>query len=195
MPDKEHDNLERELAELGSRIDYPPTPDVAGTVRRRLDAEASQRSGPRSALGRLAKPRWAAAAAAIILLSLSALSPTMRFTVSESVFSGSPVGAGGSGAASSAAPSEYERGTGARDEASDGAADEAPVAAGASSGAGAAGQGMLPGVGLGFGERLSPSEARARVGELLLLEAPEVAAGPAAIYAGSPPRADGAVVV
>jgi hypothetical protein len=40
MPDNERfsdSEIERDLRDLGARIEYPPTPDVASTVRRRID--------------------------------------------------------------------------------------------------------------------------------------------------------------
>ena len=44
QPDRD---LERELRELGSRVEYPPTPDLARAVRNRLDedGEPAQPSG------------------------------------------------------------------------------------------------------------------------------------------------------
>src|SRR3712207_7051951 len=43
--DRAHDHeLERELTEIGARIEYPPTPDLSRAVRRRLDEEQDRKS-------------------------------------------------------------------------------------------------------------------------------------------------------
>ena len=202
MPDREHDELQRELGDLGSRIEYPLTPDIARTVRRRLDEEAAQPPGPRGALRTLARPRWAAAAATIVLLCLTALSPALRSNVLDSASSfGSRGAAGGAGSAeggagdSSASSQEYAAQETARPD-REGAPGGAGAAGGsAASGSSAAGPAAAPGAGLGLGERLSPSEARGRVGELLLPETPELSAERAAIYSGGPSAGDGVVLV
>ena len=78
MPDRE---LERELRELGTLIDYPPTPDVAYAARNLLDEEDS-----RPQRFRMAFPtrRWAAVAAAFVLVvAVPTLSPGLRATVSD----------------------------------------------------------------------------------------------------------------
>lgn len=199
MPNREHDELGRELGELGSRIEYPPTPDVARKVRRRLDAESAERTIPRRWLGMLAEPKRAAAAAATILLFLTALSPTMRSMLSDSVFSGASGGAGqaAGGAADeagapSASSSEYATEGTAR------SSREATSGAGGS----AAGAGMPPGEDLGLGERLSTSEARSRVGDLLLPGTPAGAVEPGnfcgeseRMCAGASSEGDGVVLV
>ena len=204
MPDKEHDNLEGELAELGSRIEYPPTPDIARTVRRRLDEEAAPRPGPRRVLRTLARPGWAAAAAATVLLCLTALSPALRSTVLELASSFGSGGASGAGSAAGGAgdssPSSQESAAQEtarpdREGAPGGAGAGAAAAGGAASGSSAAGPTIAPGAGLGLGERLSPSEAQAMVGELLLPEAPGLSAERAAIYSGGPSEGGAVVLV
>ena len=193
MSDREHEDLKRELGELGSRIEYPPTPDVARTVRRRLDAEPTHRRELRSSwLRALITPKWAAAAAMIVLLSLAALVPAIRSTVTDSAsrgFSGDAgqaaggaAGAGGAangGGASGSLEAQY-----GRTEASAGAA-----AAGGSLAARSSGEA------LGFADEITEAEARARVGKLLLPEAPELAAGPREIYAGGSSEKDGVVLI
>ena len=191
--------MERELRELAPRLKYPPTPDVSQKVRRELDAEHMQRRrGPRA----FARPRWVAAAAATILLSLTVLSPAIRSTVFIS--SGASGGAGQAGGvgsgASDAASAEYaaeppiEPDGAAYGGASEDAPDEA--SAGAAAGASAATSvAPRPGSSLGLGERISSSEARSRTGELLLPEAPNLAGEPAVFYARGPSEADGVVVV
>jgi hypothetical protein len=45
MPDNwrfSEEEIEQSLRSLGARIEYPPTPDVARTVRRRLEEEQTQ---------------------------------------------------------------------------------------------------------------------------------------------------------
>ena len=171
MPDKEHDdNLEEELRDLRPRIEYPPTPDVARAVRRRLDAETSRRGGPNIWSRMLSGPGWAAAAAVAILISLIAFSPAMRSTVSDSASSFGSSGGGG-GAAGGVAEEDASAGDPSAPS-SEYAVEESvgPGRQGASGGGGAsaAGAGMPPGGTLGLGERLSTPEARARVGDLLV---------------------------
>lgn len=194
MPDREHDDgLEKELGEIGARIEYPPTPDVSRTVRRRIDTE---RSRPHNPLRMLARPKWVAAAATI-LLSLTALSPTMRSTISDYASSGASSGASGAGA-SSAPSSDYApeaTGQPVQEPPSGEAAGGAAAAGAAASGSSAAGPATPPGAALGLGERLSPSEARTRVGELLLPYTLELPVESGVIYAGGPSRGDGIVLV
>src|SRR5215212_3872145 len=80
MQDRE---LERELRELGSHIEYPPTPDLARAVRRSLDEEGEERaSRSRRVWSSLPSTRWAAAATALLLIvAVPVLSPAMRATV------------------------------------------------------------------------------------------------------------------
>src|ERR671916_1130968 len=79
MPDRE---LERELNELRGYIEYPPTPDVARAARRVLDEEVNR--GPRRFLTALPAMRWAAVAAAFVLVvAVPTLSPGLRATVSD----------------------------------------------------------------------------------------------------------------
>ncbi|MBA3490969.1 MAG: hypothetical protein H0T55_02690, partial [Rubrobacteraceae bacterium] len=81
MPDRERE-LERELRELGTLIDYPPTPDAARAARNLLDEEENE--GPRRFPLALPTLRWAAVAAAFVLVvAIPALSPTLRATVSD----------------------------------------------------------------------------------------------------------------
>ena len=79
MQDRE---LERELRELGSLIDYPPTPNVARAARNVLDEAANEQSrGLRRAFPTM---RWAAVAAAFVLVvAVPTLSPGLRATVSD----------------------------------------------------------------------------------------------------------------
>ena len=79
MPDRE---LARELRELGTLIDYPPTPDVARAARNVLDEEANDQ--PRRIRMAFPAMRWAAVAAAFVLVvAVPTLSPGLRATVSD----------------------------------------------------------------------------------------------------------------
>ena len=83
MPDNwrfSEEEFERGLKDLGARIEYPPTPDVAHAVRRKLDEEAQPRRARRRPP--FLAPRWTAVAAALVLVAVVALSPGMRATLS-----------------------------------------------------------------------------------------------------------------
>jgi hypothetical protein len=123
MPDNgrfSEQETEQRLRDLGARIEYPPTPDVARTVRRKLDEEDS----PRRALRwpPLLIPRWAAVGAALVLVAVVALSPAMRATLSGLFVTQAGMEAGGSAAKSQGGGSgdRYDQG-----------AEEAPQNAGA----------------------------------------------------------------
>ncbi len=96
MPDDgrfSDEELEQRLRDLGARMEYPPTPDVAGTVRRELDEEARS-TRPRRSLGwpPFLTPRWTAAAAALLVICAFALSPTLRSTLSSPFTTGFQAG-------------------------------------------------------------------------------------------------------
>jgi len=188
QPDRD---LERELRELGSRVEYPPTPDLARAVRSRL--EAGEQPAPRRGWFDLPVVRWTAVAAVVLLAAFPVLSPAMRDTVAgwfesgqvsssgqaadgarEATPAGGDVtlkGKGGSHAAEAARPSSVGQ----------------PMS---SSGAGE----PPSGVNLGYGEPISLREAQTRLGgsELLL---PEALGVPDQVYAGGPPRNGGVVLV
>ena len=171
MPDRE---LERELRELGSHIEYPPTPDLARAVRRSLDREVTARQArSRRFWSSLPSPRWAAAATAFLLIvAVPALSPAMRATV-VGWFEAGPT-----------ASSEQAAGEAAREFPADESAGLAP----------SAGRPRPSGGELGFGSRISLREARAGAvaGKLLL---PETLGQPDEIYAGKPPNEEGVTLV
>jgi hypothetical protein len=75
------EEIEQGLKDLGARIEYPPTPDVAHTVRRKLDEEQQPREARR--WPPFLAPRWTAVAAALVVVAVVALSPTMRTTLSD----------------------------------------------------------------------------------------------------------------
>jgi hypothetical protein len=79
MPDRE---LESELRELGALIDYPPTPDLAGSAREALEEEANDQ--PRRTWMTFPAIRWAAVAAAFVLVvAVPSLSPGLRATIGD----------------------------------------------------------------------------------------------------------------
>jgi hypothetical protein len=173
MPDRE---LERELRELGSHIEYPPTPDLARAVRRSLDQEETARpTRSRRFWSSLPSIRWAVAATAFLLIvAVPTLSPAMRATVAGWFEAGQTAGSGQA----------------ARD------AEEVPAAESGGDAALAPSSGGLRPAGgeLGFGNRISLREARTRVvaAELLL---PETLGKPDEIYAGKPPNEEGVTLV
>jgi hypothetical protein len=81
--------IEHDLRDLGARIEYPPTPDLSQAVRRQIDDEDA---GQHTARGRywpsLLTPRWAATAAALVLIAVAAFSPAVRATLSDIFVSG-----------------------------------------------------------------------------------------------------------
>ena len=86
MPDDRRfsdEEIEHSLRDLGAGIEYPATPDVARTVRRKLDEEESSPQ-PRRTLRwpPFLSPRWTAVAAALVVVCVVALSPTLRTTLS-----------------------------------------------------------------------------------------------------------------
>jgi hypothetical protein len=174
-PDRD---LERELRELGSHVEYPPTPDLARAVRRRLDGEETGRPArSRTIWPSLPSSRWAVAAAAIVLLAAAPLlSPAMRDAVNGWFEAGGTAGSGQSAGGSAALESK-------------GDAAEAPTAGRSGSGQG----GRYLGAGLGLGERVTLGEARSRTEAPILLPR---AAGPGEpeVYAGDP-REDGVTLV
>ena len=164
--------LERELAELGSRIEYPPTPDLARAVRRQL--EEGDRTPRRGGFG-LPTPsaRWAAAAALVLLLAVPVLSQAARemfsgtFVAGPAADGGKPEGVAAESGDAASRASSPERA-------------EEPI-----------------GAGMGFGEPITLREARARAGgepPVLLPRSVELGQ-PDAVYALGPPSGDGVVLV
>jgi len=106
MPDNERFSdreIESELRDLGARIEYPPTPDLAQAIRSQIDEEAAGHQARRF-WPTFIWPRWAGVAAVLVLIVVAALSPTLRTTLSdlfvsgEAANSGEQAGAGGSAA-------------------------------------------------------------------------------------------------
>lgn len=70
-------DFDRELRDLGPRVDYPPVPDLAGSVRGRLETEAGGPGSPPRARPQL---WWIAAAALVLLVAVPVFSLAMRDT-------------------------------------------------------------------------------------------------------------------
>lgn len=160
MPDRENDmdrNLEQELRDLGAHIEHPPTPDIARTVRRRLEEEEASRR--RGFWSRMPSARWAVAAAILLILVVPMFSPAFRGAVS-SVF----VSSGAGGASSQSASPAGEAGSDAPASSSEDSPDSASSAGSATSGA--AGTGSSGGE---VAEVITLEEARSRTEGLLLL--------------------------
>jgi hypothetical protein len=86
MPDDRRfsdEEMEQSLRDLGARMEYPPTPDVARTVRRKWDEEARTPESRRTLRWPpFLAPRWTAVAAAIVMICVFAFSPTLRTMLS-----------------------------------------------------------------------------------------------------------------
>ena len=203
-PDNERD-LEKELRDLGSRIEYPSTPDLARSVRRRLEQGDAER-----ARGWLAYPPpwWTAAAAMLVLvLAVPIFSPAARDTLSGLLPAGGAAGggaqsasndeadqdapSGGPAATEGAASREYSRPeTGVPQASSSGMPEEDAVGGPLPSSGGSEAASIA--ASLGLGERISLREARARgAGPILLPQFGE----PEGVYAVGPPREGGVGLV
>jgi hypothetical protein len=117
MPDDgrfSDEEIENSLGDLGARMEYPPTPDVASTVRRKLDEEERSQE-PRRRWPPFLAPGWTAVAAAIIVICVLALSPALRTLLSGPFAPGPQAGpAAGSAAKPEGGASEdrYKQGAG-----------------------------------------------------------------------------------
>ena len=74
QPDRD---LDRELRDLGPRVEYPPVPDLARSVRDRLETEAGGTGLPPRARSQL---WWIAAAALVLLVAVPVVSLAVRGT-------------------------------------------------------------------------------------------------------------------
>ncbi len=168
MPDRE---LERELRELGTLIDYPPTPDVARAARNALDEENDR---PRRFGMAFPTLRWAAVAAAFVLIvAVPTLSPDLRATVGDWFVT------------------EYFQRAG--EPAVDAGSPERQSEAGApASGVSKSGESLAPRF---SGERISLQEARARMDGALLLPRTPKPGKPDEVYASGTSREEGVVLV
>lgn len=75
--------LERALADLGRRLDYPPTRDLSGGVRARLMARPAQPRGWGAFLATRRSLAWAALALVLLAGGLLLLSPDARRAVAD----------------------------------------------------------------------------------------------------------------
>jgi hypothetical protein len=170
-------DLERELRELGSTIYYPPTPDMARAARGLLDEE--QEARPRRFRRSLPALRWAAVAAAFVLVvALPALSPTLRATISD-VFVAKDTQMAGEPAVD-AGSSERESG------------ENAPPSGLSKGGEAVSSPAQSPRF---AGERITPREARARMGGALLLPRTPELGKPDELYAIRTSWKDGVMLV
>jgi hypothetical protein len=177
-------DLERELRELGSHMEYPPTPDLARAVHRRLDQEGRVRRPARSWMTWPSLPsfRWAVVAAALVLVvGVPVLSPTMRATVTDWFEAGQTAGSGQAAGGSPSVESKED-------------VAEAPSAARGESMPSSGRGGRYLGGGLGFGERVTLREARSGTDAPVLLPRAAELGEPDEVYAGEP-REDGVVLV
>lgn len=103
-PDRD---LDRELRNLGPRVEYPPTPDIAGSVRGRLGAEAGSPGSPARSRTQL---WWIAAAALALLVAVPVFSLAMRemgggaFSAGGGAADGAAVESGGQEVGGAAGP-------------------------------------------------------------------------------------------
>jgi hypothetical protein len=174
MQDRDRE-LEGELRELGALISYPPTPDVAHATRNLLDEEAN--AGPRRFRMSLPNLRWAAVAAAFVLIvAVPTLSPGLRATVSGLFVAEDSRMAGGS--ASDAGSPEKQSEANAPGVSNGGEALRSPAPARGSK-----------------GERITQREAWARTGGPLLLPRMPRLGKPDEIYALGMTRKDGVMLI
>jgi hypothetical protein len=185
------DGLERELRELGARFEYPPTPDLAAAVRRRLDEDASPAS-PGYSL-----PVWAVAAAVIAVFVVV---PALAF-VTFAPFGGDDISGGGqvagSGEDAEKAAPEGAQGDSMTAESQQPAGSEAEapsseVGTDADQPSAASDPSSPLGEGIGFRERISLEEAEVRMGSLLLTSG---LGPPDEVYAVDGPTGNGVAFV
>lgn len=189
LPDRD---LERELRELGSRVEYPPTPDLARAVRSRLDEEGG--SAPPRGWFDLPVARWAAVAAVVLIAAVPVLSPAARDTVAG-WFEGGQASSGGEALSGGRAAGGPEDATVMMEEDAESRAD-VPQSAGGPEMPASGGETPSSARGPGFGERIPLREAETRLEgrELLLPEARGLEV-PDEVYANGPSRSGGVVLV
>jgi hypothetical protein len=85
-PDRD---LESELRDLGSRLEYPPVPDLARSVRDRLQAEGEDAGSTARARPQL---WWIAAAALVLLVAVPVVTLALRDTGGVSSLGGGAAG-------------------------------------------------------------------------------------------------------
>ncbi len=106
MPDNGPNNqtdLERELRDLGSHLEYPPTPSLARAARQRIEEQDEERTARRGRFWLPAlSPRWAVAAMFVVVLAVPALSPAARESLSGLLVVGGGASSGAGDTAQSA---------------------------------------------------------------------------------------------
>jgi hypothetical protein len=185
-PDRD---LDRELRDLGSDVEYPPTPDLARAVRQRLDEEPA----PRRGWFHRPAARWAAVAAVVLISAVPALSPAARETVAG-WFEGGQASTSGrvAGEAGEAAPADeetrvIESEAESRQDLAESGGSDIPESGG----------GSRPlGRDLGYGGRIPLREAETRLaGSELLLPRTRGLGEPDQVYAGGPSSEGGVVLL
>ena len=197
-PDRE---IERDLEKLGEKVQYPPTPDLARSVRQRLEEQPAR---GRAWIPTL-PPRWAAAAAVLLfVLAVPVFSSAARDALSG-IFSPGESG-GASGGMESAAPRDGEVSPGRAEVQEETNAqmyvEDTDGAMASSAGSGeaeyggplpsSAGGAVSIGADLGLGERISLRQARERAGAPILL--PDLGK-PDEVYALPPPHEGGVALI
>lgn len=113
MPDDRRfsdEEIEHSLRDLGAGIEYPTTPDVAHTVRHKLDEEERSPEARRTLRWPpFLAPRWTAVAAALVVICVVALSPTLRTTLSGPFAPGPQAGSEAGSAAKPESGASEER--------------------------------------------------------------------------------------
>lgn len=185
----ERHRVERNLEELGSRIEYPDTPDLARAVRHHLDADTEAHPVRGEWTWLPFSPRWAVAAVVLLLVvSLPLLSPGVRDTLSGVSLGGGSAGSAASGGSGGEAASGASGGSAT----SDGRKRDATVS-GAASGASPGGDLAATGAGKEFGASLTLDQAREKLGGRLVL--PPSLGEPAEVYALGGSEGEGVAVV
>lgn len=102
-------DLDQDLRELGPRIEYPPTPELAPQIRQKIEEDAEEMG--RRGISRLPvpSPNWAVAAAALLLLlALPIFSPGVRDNLSGILTAGQDAGGVAESGDKGAAPDQAQ---------------------------------------------------------------------------------------
>ena len=191
-------DLERELRDLGSRVEYPSTPDLARAVRNRLDE--GEEPAPHQGWSDLPVVRWAAVAAVVLIAAVPVLSPALRDTVAgwfdggqaSTGGAGEAISAGGGGEASRATPDSGSTPMNAEG----GSRAGVPQSGGGSMMPSSGGRPRSSGGNLGYGERIPLREAQSRLaGNEPLLPGTGGLGAPDEVYASESPAEEGVTLV
>ncbi|MBA2510146.1 MAG: hypothetical protein H0V28_01565 [Rubrobacteraceae bacterium] len=185
QPDRGRD-LDGELRDLGPRVEYPPIPDLASSVRGRLESESG---GPGSPARPLPRFWWIAAAALFLLVAVPVVSLAVRGTGGGGMAGGAAEsGEHGAGDGSDAvgesrtvlAPEEQE---GPVASSADASSSAGALAASAGTGTGGSAEGGASGESLGLGERIPLPQARVGAEASILLPRSPKLGEPDEVYA------------